>query len=319
MYKFRPLLKSTLWGGEKISKLKHTDTGMHQVGESWEISGVAGDETIVCGGQYDGMPLNSLVSELGPALLGEANYQRFGNEFPLLVKFIDARDDLSIQVHPNDETAHRLGKPRGKTEMWYAMECEPGAQLYNGLGHSITPAEYKDMVAQGTICDALKRYNVSEGDVFFIPAGRIHAIGKGCFVAEIQQTSDVTYRIFDFNRVDKDGHHRQLHTHEAAESIDYRVLDDYRTLYKQVKNNRMEVVRCPYFTTSIYDIDTPQTIDYSSLDSFVILIGVKGKGTVTDDTGQSTCLCAGESILMPATNKSLRVEGNVRFLETFIG
>ena len=229
--KFNPLLKQTLWGGGKIVAFKQLDSNMESIGESWEISGVKNNETIIANGKEAGKSLNQLVEEYKDLLVGKENYERFGNEFPLLIKFIDAQQDLSIQVHPTDEIAHRQGKERGKTEMWYALKSEPGAQLYNGLKQQITPEQYKEMVENDTITDALARYEVHEGDVFFIPAGRIHAIGAGCFVAEIQQTSDVTYRIYDFKRKDKDGNYRQLHTREAAESIDYHVLSDYRTHY----------------------------------------------------------------------------------------
>ena len=318
MFKFKPIFKSTLWGGEKIAAFKHLDIAQHQVGESWEISGIPGKETVVCEGEHTGKSLNELVALLGPRLLGADNYRRFGNEFPLLVKFIDAHDDLSIQVHPDDATAKRHGKGRGKNEMWYVLDSDADAYLYNGLRHAITPEEYKSMVADHTICEALTRYPVKEGDVFFIPSGRIHSIGKGCLVTEIQETSDVTYRIYDFNRHDQQGHLRELHTHEASESIDYRVLPDYRTHYTPMKNMGVELVRCPYFTTSLYDLDEPMTIDYDDLDSFVILIGVKGGGTLTDDNGHITTLRAGESILLPATTKAIQVEGEVSFLETYV-
>ena len=186
-FKFTPILKTLIWGTE-----------------SWQISGVAGNETLA----EDGSSLNTLVKEMKAELVGEANYQRFGDEFPLLIKFIDAHQDLSIQVHPSDEIAHRQGKPRGKTEMWYVMDSAPEAKLYNGLKMRITPEEYKKRVEEDTICDALAQYPVKEGDCFFIPAGRIHAIGAGCYLAEIQQTSDVTYRIYDYKRKDKDGNYR---------------------------------------------------------------------------------------------------------------
>ena len=316
--KFEPLLKSTLWGGDKIIPFKHLSSTQEQVGESWEISGVKGQETIVSEGAYKGIRLNELVALLKERLVGIDNYQRFGDEFPLLIKFIDARQDLSIQVHPTDEVAHRQGKERGKTEMWYIMNSEPGAQLYSGLRKEITPAEYKEMVAEDTICEALAQYEVSEGDVFFLPAGRIHAIGSGCFLAEIQQTSDVTYRIYDFKRRDKNGHYRELHTKEAAESINYQVERDYRTHYTPLRNKAVPVVSCPYFTTSVYDLDEPMTLDYSELDSFVILIGVQGEGVLCDEKGCETSLRAGETILIPAEAREVRISGSMRFLETFV-
>ena len=317
LLKFEPLLKQTIWGGDKIIAFKHLNVQMEQVGESWEISGVPGNETVVSEGSLKGRKLNDLVAEYGAQLVGKANFERFGTEFPLLIKFIDARQDLSIQVHPTDEIAHRQGKERGKTEMWFALESDKGAQLYNGLKQKITPEEYKQMVENDTITEALSRYEVKEGDVFFIPAGRIHAIGAGCFVAEIQQTSDVTYHIYDFKRRDKNGNYRELHTELAAESIDYTVLENYRTEYNLQKNEPQQVVTCPYFTTAVYDLDEPMTLDYADLDSFVILIGLKGSGTLTCN-GQTTSLNAGETVLIPATAKELKVEGTVKFIETFV-
>lgn len=313
-FKFQPLLKQTLWGGDKIIPFKHLSTVMENVGESWEISGVKDNETIAAG---DGRSLNQLVRDMKGRLVGEANYQRFGDEFPLLIKFIDARQDLSIQVHPTDEIAHRQGRERGKTEMWYVMDSEPDAKLYNGLKLQITPEQYKQMVADDTICDALAQYSVKEGDCFFIPAGRIHAIGAGCFLVEIQQTSDVTYRIYDFKRKDKDGNYRQLHTQEASESINYTVLDDYRTHYQPRTNESQLLVECPYFNTAVYDLTEAMTIDYSELDSFVILIGMKGEGTLTID-GETVAFSAGETILVPASAQEVRTEGTIKFLETYV-
>ena len=317
MYKFEPLLKQTLWGGDKIIPFKHLNESLDHVGESWEISGVNGNETIVAEGPDKGKSLNELVREQKALLVGEENYQRFGDEFPLLIKFIDAQQDLSIQVHPTDEIAHRQGKSRGKTEMWYALEPTPGAQLYNGLKQQITPEQYKEMVENDTITDALARYEVREGDVFFIPAGRIHAIGAGCFVAEIQQTSDVTYRIYDFKRKDKNGNYRELHTKEAAESIDYTVLPNYRAEYEKKQNEGIQVATCPYFTTAVYDLTEPMTLDYSELDSFVILIGVKGEGKLICE-GEELSFQTGDTVLIPAMTKEVKVEGTVKFLETYV-
>lgn len=316
--KFNALLKSTLWGGDKIIPFKNLDIQQENVGESWEISGVKDNETIVADGPYAGKKLNELVEELKGKLVGEDNYQRFGNEFPLLIKFIDARQDLSIQVHPTDEIAKMQGKERGKTEMWYLMDSDKDATLLCGLKKKITPEEYAQMVENDTIVDAIDRYEVKEGDCFFLPAGRIHAIGTGCFLAEIQQTSDVTYRIYDFKRKDKNGNYRQLHTKEAAECINYNVESNYRTEYTPVKNQGVSLVQCSYFNTAVYDLDEPMTIDYSELDSFVILIGVKGNATITDNEGNTFTLQAGESVLVPATTETLKVDGKIKFLETYV-
>ena len=316
--KFQPLLKQTLWGGDKIVTFKHLDSQLENVGESWEISGVKDNETIVKEGPLKGKSLNEVVAELKDRLVGKENYQRFGDEFPLLIKFIDARQDLSIQVHPNDEIAHKQGKPRGKTEMWYLMESEPGAKLYCGLKKQITPDQYKEMVDNDTICDALAQYEVKEGDCFFLPAGRIHAIGPGCFLAEIQQTSDVTYRIYDYKRKDKNGNYRELHTKLAAESINYQVENDYRTHYVGRLNKGVSLVQCPYFCTAVYDLNEPMTLDYSELDSFVILIGLKGEGRIIDNEGNEVSFMAGDTLLIPATTETLSVSGTIKFLETYI-
>ena len=293
------MLKTLIWGTE-----------------SWQISGVKDNETPVLGSSPT-QTLNTLVAEQKAALVGEANYQRFGDEFPLLIKFIDAHQDLSIQVHPSDEIAHRQGKPRGKTEMWYVMKSAPDAKLYNGLKMQLTPEQYKQMVANDTICDALAQYQVKEDDCFFIPAGRIHAIGAGCYLAEIQQTSDVTYRIYDYKRKDKDGNYRQLHTQEASECIDYKVLSDYRQAYTPVKDESQLLVECPYFNTAVYDLTEPMSIDYSELDSFVILIGLEGEGSLTID-GETVSFKAGESILIPATAREVSTQGAMKFLETYV-
>ena len=315
--KFRPILKQVLWGGNKIIPFKQLDANMEQVGESWEVSGVKDNESIVANGQYEGMKLNDLVALMKGDLVGKENYERFGNEFPLLIKFIDASKQLSIQVHPNDEQAKAKGLKRGKTEMWYIMESAPDATLLSGLKRAITPEEYKAMVENDTIIDALCEYRVGEGDVFYLPAGRIHSIGAGTFLAEIQETSDVTYRIYDFKRKDKDGNYRQLHTEEASECIDYSVENDYRTKYKARKNEGVELAQCAHFTTSVYDLDEPMLLDYSELDSFVVLIALSGECTLSTGDAE-TQLRAGETVLLPATTQTLNVSGTVKFLETFV-
>ena len=315
--KFRPILKQVLWGGNKIIPFKQLNVEMDQVGESWEVSGVKDNESIVANGQYEGMKLNDLVALLKGDLVGKENYERFGNEFPLLIKFIDASKQLSIQVHPNDEQAKAKGLKRGKTEMWYVMESAPDATLLSGLKRAITPEEYKAMVENDTITDALCEYRVGEGDVFYLPAGRIHSIGAGTFLAEIQETSDVTYRIYDFKRKDKDGNYRQLHTEAAAECIDYSVENDYRTKYEARKNEGVELAQCTHFTTSVYDLDEPMLLDYSELDSFVVLIALSGECTLSTGDAE-TQLRAGETVLLPATTQTLSVSGTVKFLETFV-
>ncbi len=325
MYKFKPLLKQTIWGGDKIVAFKHLTPAdlagqpTANIGESWEISGVKGSESIVDGGPDDGKSLNHLVSSYRERLVGTDNYRRFGNEFPLLVKFIDARQDLSIQVHPDDETARRQGYPCGKTEMWYVLHSDDEARLYNGLRQHLTPDDYRRMVDDHTITQALAHYRVHEGDVFFIPGGRIHSIGAGCFVAEIQQTSDLTYRIYDYGRRDRNGNLRQLHTREAAEAIDFTVSEGgYRTYYEPMQDEGVQLVSCPYFTTAVYDLNDPMTIDYSDLDSFVIFVALQGSCDITDNEGHTVRLREGESLLIPATVRTVRIEGTIKFLETYV-
>ena len=212
MYKFRPILKSMLWGGEKLIPFKGIASDMKQVGESWEISGVKDNESIVADGPDAGMTLPQLLERDGALLLGKENYKRFGNEFPLLIKFIDAREDLSIQVHPDDKLAWERHQSKGKTEMWYVVDAEPGSRLRSGFAKEVTPEEYEASIADNTITNLLAEYDIHAGDLFFLPAGRVHSIGAGAFIAEIQQTSNITYRIYDFNRCDANGNPRELHT-----------------------------------------------------------------------------------------------------------
>ena len=319
--KFEPILKQILWGGDKIIPFKHLNETLSIVGESLEVSAVEGSESVVANGVDKGLTLPEMVRKYKEELVGETNYARFGNKFPLLIKFIDAKLDLSIQVHPDDELAKKRHNSMGKTEMWYVIDNAGGkAHLRSGLSKKITPDEYAAMIADNTICDALADYAVQPGDVFFLPAGRIHSIGAGCFIAEIQQTSNVTYRIYDFNRKDKNGNTRELHTELSKDAIDYSVEEDYRTHYTPKQNGSVELVTCPYFTTSVYDLTENMTIDYSELDSFVIYICMEGTCTVTDGDGNSLELQAGESILFPATTKEVKVtvEGHVKFLETYV-
>lgn len=320
MYKFQPILKSTIWGGEKIVPYKHIASDQKQVGESWELSGVKGNESVVAGGPEAGTTLPGLIARHGAALLGKANAERFGQEFPLLIKFIDARQDLSIQVHPNDELAWERHKSKGKTEMWYVVSADKDAHLRSGFSKQVTPAEYEASVGDNTITDILADYKIAPGDVFFLPAGRVHSIGAGSFIAEIQQTSNITYRIYDFNRKDANGNTRELHTELAKDAIDYTVLPDYRTHYQKAQDREVELVSCPYFTTSLYDLTEALTIDYSALDSFVVVICVEGKGTICDDSGNEMPIHQGETVLLPATVKSLRAVpgGSLKMLTSYI-
>lgn len=307
MYKFIPILKSPLWGGEKIAPYKGIATDRTQIGESWELSGVEGDVSVVAEGPDAGKTLTELLERDKERLLGKRNYERFGNEFPLLIKFIDARQDLSIQVHPDDRLAWERHRSKGKTEMWYVVAADEGAHLRSGFARQTTPAEYEKSVADDTITDLLSDHEVHPGDVFFLPAGRIHSIGAGSFIAEIQQTSNITYRIYDFNRRDANGNLRELHTELAKEAIDYTVAADYRTRYDAVKDRPVELVACPYFTTTLYDLTRPCEIDLAATDSFLVVMCIEGSGTLTDDQGNTLPVRQGETLLVPASALRLSV------------
>lgn len=308
LLKFEPILKTTLWGGEKIIPYKRIASALHNVGESWELSGVRGSESVVADGPWAGTALPELIAEERERLVGRKIYERFGTEFPLLVKFIDARQDLSIQVHPNDELARRRHGSQGKTEMWYVIDADEGARLRSGFARQVTPDRYAASVADGTLTELLREYEIHRGDLFFLPAGRIHSIGAGSLIAEIQQTSDITYRIYDFNRRGADGKLRELHTELAKEAIDYTVLSDYRTRYTPQPNAATRLVACPYFTTSLCDLDRPLTLDCTKLDSFVAAICVEGSGTLAADGGEGLPIHAGETVLVPAAAGSLRID-----------
>lgn len=299
--KFRPILKTLVWGGEKIAPFKNIETDQHNIGESWELSGVKGNESVIANGEFAGKTIAELVKEFKGKLIGEKNYSKTGDEFPLLVKFIDAKQDLSIQVHPDDELAAvRHNGSKGKTEMWYVVEADKDAHLMSGLTKEITPEEYESKVNDNTITDVLHDYKVKAGDVFFLPAGRIHSIGSGSFIAEIQQTSDITYRIYDFGRLGLDGKPRELHTELAKTAIDYTVYPDYKTSYEKLPDQENVIVDCEYFTTSLYDLSKPVTKDLKDLDSFLIVICIAGSGQLTDAAGNTETLRQGETVLIPA-------------------
>ncbi len=313
--KFRPILNSMIWGGEKIIPFKGLESDQKMVGESWELSGVEGSESVVANGELKGSTITELLKSSGRELIGEKNYARFGNEFPLLIKFIDAKGDLSIQVHPNDELAAKRHNSKGKTEMWYVVDADKGAKLRSGFARQVSAAEYVNSVDNDTVTDILKEYDVHAGDLFFLPAGRIHSIGAGCFIAEIQQTSNITYRIYDFNRTDSEGHPRELHTQQAVDAIDYSVETDYRTHYdREAQNQDLELISCPYFTTSILNLTDHIVVDYSALDSFVIYICVEGEAVVNGEKVK-----CGETMLLPATVQSAEIEtAGCKLLTTYI-
>lgn len=319
-FKFEPILKPVIWGGSKICEFKNIKPVKDGIGESWEISGVKGSISVVSDGDLKGVSLSELLLGSKEQLVGKKVYEKYGNTFPLLIKFIDACDDLSIQVHPDDRLAKQRHNSFGKTEMWYVIDAAPDAYLYSGFQKSITPEEYVERVKNDTFTETLKKYDVKPGDVFFLPAGRVHAIGAGCFIAEIQQTSDITYRIYDYNRKDASGNTRELHTDLAKDAIDYTVYPTYKTEYRPMPNHPVQLASCNYFTTNLLDLSLETNRDYIFLDSFVIFICIDGSCQITDDKGNSVVLKHGETLLIPADTNSVNLKPNatVKLLETYI-
>ncbi|MBK0381644.1 class I mannose-6-phosphate isomerase [Pedobacter sp. SD-b] len=318
--KFKTIFKDKIWGGQKIKTILNKDfSPLPNCGETWEISGVKSDVSVVANGILAGVSLADLLSKEKGKLIGKKNYERFGNEFPLLIKFIDANDDLSIQVHPDDELAEKRHRSKGKTEMWYVIQADKNAALISGFNQEIDKKEYLKKFNAGEINDILNKEQVAAGDVFFLPAGRVHTIGKGLLIAEIQQTSDVTYRIYDFDRVDDKGNKRELHVEEALDAIDFTYHDEYKTKYQATKNQPIELVDCPYFTTNVLDYTKEVVKDYNNLDSFVIHICVEGNYILKYGV-EEIPVQTGDCILIPATIDQVLLKTNSGFkiLESYI-
>ena len=318
--KFKPILKPIIWGGSEICSFKNIEPKQHDIGESWEISGVKGYVSVVSNGALAGKSLDEVLASKKCALVGKKVYEQFGNTFPLLIKFIDARKNLSIQVHPDDELAKKRHNVFGKTEMWYVLNAAPNAFLYVGFEKSITPDDFLQTVENDTFVDNLKRYDVKTGDVFYLPAGSVHTIGAGCFIVEIQRASDITYRIYDYNRKDAQGNFRELHTELAKDAIDYNVYNSYKVDYTPYENQPVELVSCPYFTTNLLDMDTKIVRNYADLDSFVIYVCLEGDCVVKDNKGNVVPLQQGESMLIPADTLSVTITPNekTKLLEAYI-
>lgn len=307
--KFKPILKSAIWGGEKIAPFKGIETDQKQIGESWEISGVNGNESIVANGPDEGLTLTEMIKKYGADLVGKRNFEKFGTKFPLLIKIIDAAGDLSLQVHPDDELAMKRHNSLGKTEMWYIVDTEPDAVICAGLSKSITPDEYAAKVADNTLMDVVAHHKSKPGDVFFLPAGRIHSIGAGNLLVEVQETSDITYRIYDFGRVDaKTGKPRQLHVEEAKEAIDYTVYPSYVTQPGNDVDGVTELVSCSHFTVFRVEINGSKTF-FQNINEFKTYTCIEGNLTVTDDRDNTVELRQGESLLIPAMAKQITING----------
>ena len=318
--KFKPILKNIIWGGDEISKFKGISPVQDGVGESWEVSSVKGNISVVANGELADKDLTDVIAAYKEQLVGKKNFETFGTTFPLLIKFIDARDNLSIQVHPDDELAKKRHDSFGKTEMWYVVNAAPGAFLYSGFKKQMTPDSYVKSIEDNTFVDYLEKHDVKKGDVFFLPAGRVHAIGAGTFIAEIQQTSDITYRIYDYNRKDANGNGRELHTELAKDAIDYKLYDSYKTSYERTENQPVELESCKYFTTNLLEVTKDVTRDYSVIDSFVAYICMGGACEIRDDKGNDLSVKQGETVLIPADTKNVNIspQGSVLLLETYV-
>lgn len=315
--KFNPILKEKMWGGHKLTSLLHKSSSEQNIGESWEISSVEGDVSVVSNGELKGKTLKYLIQKYKEAFVGKQNYEVFGDQFPLLIKFIDASKDLSVQVHPNDTLAQKRHKSNGKTEMWYIMQADKNARLILGFDKKINENKYRDLLEQKKIMTVLNEIPVKKGDSFFINTGTVHAIGAGILLAEIQQTSDITYRIYDFDRVDNLGNKRELHTDLAVGAIDFAVKKNYKLPYSNIVNTLNEIVVCDYFKTNLIPIKGKIILDYSAKDSFVIFICVEGKSVISIDNFVET-LNVGETVLIPAEARSLSIEGYGKLLETTV-
>lgn len=328
---FKPNLHKVIWGGTKLTAWKQLDVNTNQnepVGESWEVSAVESSPSIIANGVNNGRLLPDVISENPEEILGAAVAKRYGNKLPLLVKFIDAERDLSIQVHPDDIMAQREHGKFGKTEMWYVIDAKPGAYLYAGFKEHLSEDDYKRKIADGTITDALARHEVHRGDVFYIPAGRIHAICGGILLAEVQQSSDVTYRIFDYNRPGIDGKPRELHTELAAQALDFNVYDEYRTIYKSAEAQANHCIDSHFFNVRVVDIDTPFHRNLIKYDSFIITMCMENDCLIKiRTTGDEVLLKEGWSCLIPSAIADYDIipvlkendkTGHVKLLDAFI-
>ena len=309
---FNPYLRTVIWGGKKICKFKGIPSVDSKIGESWEISAIPQHESVVASGRYKGMTINQLVDAFGVELLGEKVIHKYGRRFPLLVKLIDAADNLSVQVHPDSELAMRRHGMQGKTEMWYVIAAKEGAKIFAGLTERMTPEEYVERVAAGTFAEAVAAHNSSAGDAYFLPPGRVHAIGAGNFIAEIQESSDITYRIFDYNRRDTNGQMRELHTDLAKDAIDFAVQDEFKLPPIPSDINDCIIVDCNSFTTRRVKVDGPSSLRLSD-GSFTVVLCVEGDITLNYPEG-SMALKEGHTVLLPAAMTGVTVDGKAILL-----
>ena len=318
--KFNSIFKDKIWGGQKIKTVMGMDySPLPNCGEVWVLSGVDDEQSVVVNGFLAENELNELVEIYMGELVGEKNYEEFGDQFPILVKIIDSNDWLSIQVHPDDELAQKRGLARGKTEMWYMLDTEKDAEIILGFNKEINRNDYQNLLNNKNLKSVLNAEKVKAGDVFYVPAGRVHAIGPGILLAEIQQTSDTTYRIYDWDRIGVDGLMRELHIDEALDAINFKVQKDYKTHFKAEKNKTSEIVKSEFFTTNIIDLNVPLSKDYSALDSFVIYLCIEGSFVLMYDNEKLNAQ-KGETILIPAIMNEVKIipAPKAKILEVYI-
>lgn len=306
--KFEPILKDKIWGGTRMKTILNKDiSDANQCGESWEISGLVGDESMIVNGFLAENNLNELLEIYMTELVGEKNYEQYGLGFPLLIKFIDAQDNLSVQVHPDDELAQRKYGQNGKTEMWHVIASEPGGGLYVGFNKTVTKSQFENAIEEGTVADMLQFYPVKPGDTFMIPAGTVHAIGKGVLLAEIQQPSDITFRVFDWNRTDDEGNPRELHVEEALEAIHFdEQTQDFKVQYQPTLNKTVKLVRSEFFNTNLLEFDQPLGKSFTEIDSFVIYICLDGQILLACGDKRER-LETGEVVLIPADIEEIQL------------
>ncbi|MCH4551299.1 type I phosphomannose isomerase catalytic subunit [Aestuariibaculum lutulentum] len=315
--KFTPILKDKIWGGQKLKTVLNKESNLPNIGESWEISDVEGDTSIVSNGSLKGQSLKELLETYKGDLIGEKNYKVFENKFPLLIKFIDAKEDLSIQLHPNDELAAKRHNSFGKTEMWYVFQADDDSNLIVGFNQDMTPEKYLEHLENKTLTKILNFDKVQTGDTYFIEVGRVHAIGAGVMVAEIQQTSDITYRVYDWDRVDDQGNERELHNDLAIDAIDFNMPDNFRVTYKKTENTSNEMVSCPYFTTSYLKV-TETLKKENKEDSFLIYMCVEGDAEISAN-GVTETIKKGETLLLPAAIKDFEIHAkDATLLEVYV-
>ena len=320
VFKFQPIFKQTPWGGNRIIAFKHLQDKLDYVGESWELSDVPGDISVVANGRFAGQTLTQLITQFKEELLGSRVYQKTGEHFPLLIKFIDAKQDLSIQVHPDDALAQKRGFKNGKTEMWFVVDAPAGSTLLAGFNRDVDKDEFQKRALDGSICEIINRHPVHPGSCFFLPAGQVHAICANLFLIEIQQTSDLTYRIYDYKRKGLDGKLRTLHLAEAEEAIDYHASHQGEVAYPKACDETNTVIQCPYFTTSSYELTKPFQLPLRPTESFTILICYQGTFTIQTE-GIHTPVATGETVLIPAAVSEANLvpsAGDCRFLSVTI-